>query len=555
MKKLLFIAVSVFCLLPLAQARGIIGKWYCPRAFFDSLGVSVYPKLNGYYKFEGDGTFTVKISGEMQSSPSSEYFTTGAMKNPKWMKDNAHFQTLLIKVKGLYAVYGNTITTTVDSADVYVYIDTGLEYPEDTGIWVSRDELFWRNLEITTYDIFESHAEVHSRTLKREKMGVWRWNAVPFSVTHDCLQVGERFKFTKKRVKSKRIKMDMARTFIMERKKSARRKKWVPELMAEAVARDSLGIDLYCLGLVYMYGLGVECDSAKAVELLEKAAKRGYKHAYHGLGMMYKQGLCGVSQDFGKAYDYFYEGADRNNGNCLYELGNLLYKGLGCRQNYRYAIRAFLPAAEFPHKDARALYFLGVCCRNGYGVKRDSALAFKCLDCSSQLGYREAKEEMKRKQGEAYMHAVYANDARYSFVPDSLPDVRPSAADGILTDGSYSGFIVTYDWSGKYILDEQPLSMTVGRAGGELSGTLTVGKDEVPYRGTLSGGRLVFSDGNVTLPERYVRGGKMDYELDSMALDATGGKIGGRLNLYSAKLKEPGRPMYMELRRVGYNGI
>ena len=231
----------------------------------------------------------------------------------------------------------------------------------------------------------------------------------------------------------------------------------------------------------------------------------------------------------------------------------MLYKGLGCKQNYQDAARSFLSAAN--DRDAKSWYMLGLCSRNGYGLVKDTAAATFCLKRAARMHCKEAKEELARSHEETYMHEEYLDDERYSFIPDTMPDVRPSVADSILTDGSYSGFIVTYDWSGKYILDEQPLSMTVSRADGELSGTLTVGKDGVSYRGTLSGGRLVFSDGNVTLPERYVRGGKMDYELDSMALDATDGKIRGRLNLYSAKLKEPGRPMYMELRRVGYNGI
>ena len=165
------------------------------------------------------------------------------------------------------------------------------------------------------------------------------------------------------------------------------------------------------------------------------------------------------------------------------------------------------------------------------------------------MGSRDARDELARPHEETYMHAVYADSAEYSFIPDSLPAVKPTVGGAALAEGHYSGFVVTYDWSGKYILGEQPFAMTVSSVGGELSGELSIDSVDTAYCGSLSGGRLVFASGGVTLPERYERGGKMDYRLDSMVLDVGDGKVTGRLNLYSTKLKEPGRPMYFELRR------
>ena len=167
--------------------------------------------------------------------------------HPKWMKDNARFQTLLMKVKGIYSIEGNKITTKVDSDDVFVYIDTGLDYPEDTGIWVSRAEISWKNMRRVGYENAEYHAGVHARTIKREKMGVWNWDAVPITVAGDSLQVGGTFRFYKSRRKAtsslKRrqeyesvnfMSLISARKAILKRTSSKRKTRWALRTLRQA---------------------------------------------------------------------------------------------------------------------------------------------------------------------------------------------------------------------------------------------------------------------------------------------------------------------------------
>lgn len=57
----------------------------------------------------------------------------------------------------------------------------------------------------------------------------------------------------------------------------------------------------------------------------------------------------------------------------------------------------------------------------------------------------------------------------------------------------------------------------------------------------------MFTEGGLTMPDRYVRGGKQYYDLGDMALETCGGKVRGRLSLKSRSRKEPGNPMYFEL--------
>lgn len=561
MKRILLIITAAFCLLPSAQARGIVGKWYCSKAFFDSLGVLRYPKLKGYFKFEDDGTFEVKINGELQTSrPGGYYGTMRVNDSPEWMQSSPSYQTLLVKVRGKYSVNNSTITTKVDPNDVYVDVDTDRDYPDEPGTWASRAEISWKNRERWSFESSESRAMTHENTIKREKIGVWNWDAVPITVAGDSLQVGGTFCFYRSRRKAasslKRrqeyesvnfMSLISARKAILKRTSSKRKTRWALRTLRQAVEEDKSASAMEALGLAYIGGIGVECDTAKAVALLEEAGRLGVKDAYHALGMIYKYGEGGLHQDFRRAYGYFCTGAERGSVRCIYAKGFMLYKGLGCRQDYQQAALTFLPAAN--SRDENSWYMLALCSRNGYGLEKDSAAAAFCLKRAARMGSRDARDELARPHEETYMHAVYADSAEYSFIPDSLPAVKPTVGGAALAEGHYSGFVVTYDWSGKYILGEQPLAMTVSSVGGELSGELSIDSVDTAYCGSLSGGRLVFASGGVTLPERYERGGKMDYRLDSMVLDVADDKVTGRLNLYSTKLKEPGRPMYFELRR------
>ncbi len=566
MKKFILAALVLFSLFQSAQARGIVGKWYCTNAFLDSLGLAYYyGDLDGYCKFDNDGMFTVRISGEMVSRRSSEASAVGALKAPKWMRYKSKYQTLLIKVKGTYRFDGSTITTVVDTADVHVYINTGLEYPEDPDAGASRAEFYWKNTERNLFDKAERHAAIQAQMIRREKMGLWTWNNLPVTLGNGVMQVGDLMRFTRKkergfgmgegsevagphRYSTKEVYASSrsALKILDDIGSSEKDRAWAVKILEKTVEKDSSAYWMFHLGVAYVSDNSVKRDTAKAVMLLRKAGQTGYGKAYKVLGDMYKDGKGGVCQDVSKAYYYYSLGADLHDKNCMYHKGYMLTKGIGCRQSYSDAVLAFLPAANWP--DAESLYMLGVFLRNGYGVAKDSLLAVNSLQRAARMHCPEASEELMRPHEETYMHDVYANAPGYSYIPDSLPDVRPSAVAVDLPAGDYRGFIVTYDWSGKYILDERPFAMTLhGVTGGGLSGTLTVGDESAKFCGTLSGGRLVFTEGGLTMPDRYVRGGKQYYDFGDMALEAFDGKVRGRLSLKSRSRKEPGNPMYFEL--------
>lgn len=320
-------------------------------------------------------------------------------------------------------------------------------------------------------------------------------------------------------------------------------------VLNEAVSKDSIAYAMNALGLVYMEGIGTAQDTIKAIYLLEEAGEKGYPNAYHNLGAVYKEGKCGIKQNYSKAYEIFMKGAEQGSDVCKYDAGFMLYKGLGCEQNYEEAVRQFTSASNGGHKGA--MYMLGLCYRNGYGVEQDEEEGMKLLKQASDLGYRAAIEEMERPLPENSMHDIIVNNASYGNVPENMPDIKTDVNDASLLNGQYQGFIVMYDWSGKHILGERPVTMSLTNNDKKADGYLKLGNDSIPFTATVTAdGTLKFNKSYATMNERYTYAGKETYRLDKATLDIWDKKICGSLSLYSVKHREPEKPMYMELYRA-----
>lgn len=332
---------------------------------------------------------------------------------------------------------------------------------------------------------------------------------------------------------------------VLKGAESAQTKRWAVDVLQRSVSIDSSSVVMNGLGLAYMAGIGVEADSVQARKWLEQAGIHGYSEAYHNLGMMYKYSHCGVKQDFERAFYYFSLGASAGSTTCLYDKGYMLYKGLGCRQNYAEAVNCFVVADSL--FSPPSAYMLGLCYRNGFGVEKDAAHAMQYLQKSAHLGYRDATDELLRDKEETFLHELY-EDSNLGGMPQSLSSVN----DISLLDGNFQGCLITYDWSGKYVIDEKPMAMSIERIGENVQGTMVVGYDTIPFRAELtSDSQLDFKKGRLSISERYANGMKVKYRVNRMLFDVWSNKILGRLSLYSLKQREPERPMYFELDRNG----
>lgn len=322
-------------------------------------------------------------------------------------------------------------------------------------------------------------------------------------------------------------------------------------ILQSTAEKDTTAYAMNVLGLAYMEGLGTEPDAEKAKYWLGKAAESGFADAYHNLGVMYKLGKCGEKQDFQAAYDAFSQGVAVGSDACRYGAGFMLYKGLGCKQDYTKAKELFETASA--NGNVYATYMLGLCYRNGYGTQRDEGKGMELLEKSATFGYSAAIEELMRATPENSLTDIGVSDSIFAAIPSSMPNIHADVNDTTLLRGQYSGFIVMYDWSGQHVIGERPVTMNIGRNEKDVFGYLFLGTDSVPFRADVSAdGSLMFKKSYASLDERYTFGKKMKYRLSNASLDIWKDKIQGSLNLYSLSLREPERPMYMELYRRGY---
>lgn len=322
-------------------------------------------------------------------------------------------------------------------------------------------------------------------------------------------------------------------------------------ILLNAAEKDTVAYAMNALGLVYMEGIGTEQNAEKAIIWLNKAGENGYCDAYHNLGIIYKLGKCGERQNFTAAYNAFIKGAETGSDACRYGAGFMLYKGLGCTQDYGKAMELFQTASD--NGNVYATYMLGLCHRNGYGTAQDEEKGMELLNQAATLGYSAAIEEVSRNNPENYLTDIFVSDSAFAGIPSSMPEIKADMNDTTLLRGCYSGCVVMYDWSGRHVLGEKPVSMSVSRTGEEISGYLILGTDSVPFKADITAeGRLKFKKSYVSLNERYTFNGKVKYKLDSADLDIWNDRIRGRLSLYSLSQREPERPMYMELYRGAY---
>ena len=190
-------------------------------------------------------------------------------------------------------------------------------------------------------------------------------------------------------------------------------------IQAYEKAVDLQDVDsMFCLGNLYMKGIGCEADYDKAEELLKQAAALGNADAMNALGYMFDCGLgreadkeeafnwymksallgsddgCnnvgsmylngdGVEQDYDKALEWLQKGADLGDATAKLELGVMYLKGLGVKVDYVMAMDYFTQAVE--QNNAVAMNNIGYMYEKGLGVKQDYQKAFEWYQKGADL--------------------------------------------------------------------------------------------------------------------------------------------------------------------------
>jgi tetratricopeptide (TPR) repeat protein len=335
---------------------------------------------------------------------------------------------------------------------------------------------------------------------------------------------------------------------ILKGKNVSNSKEWAFGALSDYLKNNQDGYIMNVIGIAYLHGLGVYADTLKAIDCFERSGKAGYKLAYHNLGMYYKYAARGI-QNFEKAYDAFNKGADMGSSSCMYNKGFMLYKGLGCEQNYAVSIEEFRKAADKEHPSS--LYMLGLCYRNGYGVDIDTERAEFYLKRAASLGCSDAMEELLKEKSENSHESITLSDNQQIDIPNEMPIIDPYVPnDKMEIGGDYNGYLVTYDWSGKYVLSETPINAVFRNNRDSLNCTWYIKSDTINTRAMItSDGNLRFNGEEVCRYDRYSSSYRSRYIFDNADICYIGNSITGQLRLYSLDEQEPERPMYVCLKK------
>jgi len=337
---------------------------------------------------------------------------------------------------------------------------------------------------------------------------------------------------------------------VLKGKDKTKDKTWAVNLLMESQNYEKDAFVQNVLGIAFLHGLGAEPDTMKAITYFEESGSMGYPLAYHNLGMYYKYAAEG-KQDFVKAYEAFSKGAEAEDPSCCYNCGFMKYKGLGCQQDYESAIDHFSKAADFNH--APSIFMLGLCFRNGYGVDADTAIGNAYLLQSADLGFRDAMEELLNNEPENKTVSSYTFAEESNDVPQEMPQITPYLPlNSKVMTGYYQGLLVTYDWSGNYVISEKPLFVNMSVARDTATGIWIQGKDTVEFAAEVGiDGSFNFEGTEKSLFDRYSPSFTSHYRFEKVDMNYHRGYITGQLRLYSLDEMEPERPMYISLHKEG----
>jgi uncharacterized protein len=308
---------------------------------------------------------------------------------------------------------------------------------------------------------------------------------------------------------------------------------------------------MVALGQLYQKGEGTKALADSALYWYGAAAQKGQPMAYYHLGNLYNEGRL-VAQNFAKAAGHYAKGAALGHDACAYMVAYQHYKGLGVAQNYAAAFAGFGALAQ--KGVAPAYYFLALCYRNGYGTAIDKQQAQLWLQKAAALGDGQAKQELREPLPENISTASPHLQQQLAALTGYREKFAP--ADNNNYEGLYTGHIVYYDWSRKYVSDIQPLQLRLAKTGNGYAGAWQEGEGPATAI-TLAarGGLLVFDSNCVYERTNHYSGRKPErWQFNSAQLQLGFGAdsivLNGAVQFYSAARREPGKPVQLLLKRA-----
>ena len=127
---------------------------------------------------------------------------------------------------------------------------------------------------------------------------------------------------------------------------------------------------------------------AESLSDIREKAEKGDAAAQNSLGVIYQNGLKGVTEDQRVAFDWFKKPAEAGGADGQSHLGHMYCAGQGVSKSEFEGAKWLLKAAEQGQKYAQ--FNIGKCYRDGAGVPKDDAEAYKWFLLSAAQGNTSA---------------------------------------------------------------------------------------------------------------------------------------------------------------------
>lgn len=154
-------------------------------------------------------------------------------------------------------------------------------------------------------------------------------------------------------------------------------------------------------------------------------AEQGDPKAQYAVGEMYEKGK-GTAKDEGKAFDWYWKAANKNNKKAAYKVGLFHYNGIVVKRDYKKAHTWFTKSAEKDY--VRAQYYLGELYEHGRGVSKNNKTALEWYKRALAGGYGAASDGILR---------VTKSKEKKKFLsrPKVSPDARQVTKNSVLRGG------------------------------------------------------------------------------------------------------------------------
>jgi len=145
-------------------------------------------------------------------------------------------------------------------------------------------------------------------------------------------------------------------------------------------------------------------------------------------------------------------------------------------------------------------------------------------------------------------------------LPEQIPlnqfiPIRPKTPDSTIIAGDYEGYVIQYDWSGKYPVSTKKLHLFLEQGQTNLTGKwLEEGADSVTVRIALQNDSLVFNGTNYERKDHYSLDRGIEYDFQNAALNLVRKEdsvyLAGNIYMFSPDRKEPSKPLLVALVRT-----